>query len=578
MRPLTGLFRILRLFGGEILLSLLLGIAAITAGIGLLGTSAYIIASAALHPSIAVLQVAIVGVRFFGISRGIFRYLERVISHSVNLKVVSRLREDFFRRIEPGAPANMMTRQGGDVLQRVMGDLQILENFYVRVISPVIVALVIITGASFFLGSYAWELGLILFAGMVITGFLLPYFALLLSRNTSERLVQANADASAKMVEVLQALEEIQSTNTQQQFFPRLLQSFDQAGRQQNHLTQLGGINSGMALLLINLILLAVLWVAIPLVNDGLVSGVALAVITLVVLASVEAVNPLNAAAQNYNLSRSAAQRLFSIDASVNDYASVPQISELSSVAQIQVEAVTFAFQNNEEPVLKDVSFTLQPGKKIGIVGASGAGKTSIINLLLAFQRPTMGVIRLDGLDYQNVDPDALRSQFSVLPQRVQLFNEDVRQNLLLAKPGASDEELLSVLVQCGLSSWLEGLPDRLDTWIGERGVKMSGGERQRLALARLMLQDRPYILLDEPTANLDTITATEVMERVFDAAKSKGLLMISHDLRWGKKMDEILLIDDGVIIEKGGFSELLKKTGRFTRLYQLEKDRLLEV
>jgi len=162
MRPLTGLFRILKLFSWEILLSLILGIAAITAGIGLLGTSASIIAFAALHPSIAALQVAIVGVRFFGISRGIFRYLERVVSHSVNLKVVSRLREDFFRRVEPGAPANLMTRQGGDVLQRVMGDLQLLENFYVRVISPVIVALVIIIGTSLFLGGYAKELGLIL--------------------------------------------------------------------------------------------------------------------------------------------------------------------------------------------------------------------------------------------------------------------------------------------------------------------------------------------------------------------------------------------------------------------------------
>lgn len=577
MRPLTGLFRILRLFSWEILLSLILGIAAITAGIGLLGTSASIIAFAALHPSIAALQVAIVGVRFFGISRGIFRYLERVVSHSVNLKVVSRLREDFFRRVEPGAPANLMTRQGGDVLQRVMGDLQLLENFYVRVISPVIVALVIIIGTSLFLGGYAKELGLILFAGMVISGFLVPSLALLLSKTASERLVQANADASAAMVEVLQAMEDIQSTNTQQQFFPRLLRSFDQAGRQQNRLTQLGGINSGVTLLLINLTLLAVLWAAIPMVNNGLVTGVALAVIALVVLAAFEAVTPLNAAAHNYNLSRYAAQRLFSIGGPVIERPPTPQITELMPVAKIQVEAVTFAFQKNEEPVLKDVSFTLQPGKKIAIVGASGAGKTSILNLLLAFQRPTTGVIRLDGLDYQNVDPDAIRSQFSVLPQRVELFNEDVRQNLLLAKPGARDEELISALTACGLLSWLEGLPDGLDTWIGERGVKMSGGERQRLALARLMLQHRPYLLLDEPTANLDTITATEVMERVFTAANSKGLLIISHDLRWLKEMDEILLIDDGVIIEKGGFSELLEKNGRFTRLYQLEKDRLLE-
>lgn len=577
MKPLTGVLRILKFFSSEIVLSLFLGIASITAGIGLLGTSAFIIASAALHPSIALLQVAIVGVRFFGISRGVFRYFERVVSHSVNLKVVSRLREDFFRRIEPGAPANMMTRQGGDLLQRVMGDLQTLENFYVRVIAPVIIALVIIIGTSLFIGGYAWQLGLILFTGMVITGFLQPLLAQLVSRTTSGRLVQANADASVQMVEVLQGFEDIQSTNSQRHFYPRLLHAFDQAGKQQNRLSLLNGVNSGVSLLLINLTMLAVLWAAIPMVDDGMITGVSLAVILLVVLAAFEAVNPLNAAAQNYNLSRSAAQRLFSMDASMNGQSVETRISELVLGEGIQIKNATFAFQPDEEAVLKDISFTLHPGKKIAVVGASGAGKTSIINLLLAFLRPTQGEIHLNGLNYQQAEPDAIRSVFSVLSQNIYLFNEDVRQNLLLAKSDASDEDLLRTLSLCGLTTWLEALPEGLDTWIGERGVKMSGGERQRFALARLMLQNRPYILLDEPTANLDQLTASEVMKSVFSFAKGRGLLMITHDLKWLQEMDEILLVDGGKVVERGGFSDLLENNTQFARLYNLEKDRLLD-
>ncbi len=577
MKPLTGVLRILKFFSGEIVLSLFLGIASITAGIGLLGTSAFIIASAALHPSIAVLQVAIVGVRFFGISRGIFRYFERVVSHSVNLKVVSRLREDFFRRIEPGAPANLMTRQGGDLLQRVMGDLQTLENFYVRVIAPVIIALVIIIGTSLFIGGYTWQLGLILFTGMVITGFLQPLLAQLVSRTTNGRLVQANADASVQMVEVLQGFEDIQSTNSQRHFYSRLLHAFNQAGKQQNRLSLLNGVNSGVSLLLTNLTMLAVLWAAIPMVDDGMITGVSLAVILLVVLAAFEAVNPLNAAAQNYNLSRSAAQRLFSMDASMNGQSVETRISELLLGEGIQIKNATFAFQPDEEAVIKDISFTLHPGKKIAVVGASGAGKTSIINLLLAFLRPTQGEIHLNGLNYQQAEPDAIRSLFSVLPQNIYLFNEDVRQNLLLAKSDASDEDLLRTLSLCGLTTWLEAQPEGLDTWIGERGVKMSGGERHRFALARLMLQDRPYILLDEPTANLDQLTAIEVMKSVFSFAKGRGLLMITHDLKWLQEMDEIMLIDGGKVVERGGFSDLLENNTQFARLYNLEKDRLLE-
>lgn len=577
MKPLTGVLRILKFFSGEIVLSLFLGIASITAGIGLLGTSAFIIASAALHPSIAVLQVAIVGVRFFGISRGIFRYFERVVSHSVNLKVVSRLREDFFRRIEPGAPANLMTRQGGDLLQRVMGDLQTLENFYVRVIAPVIIALVIFIGTSLFIGGYAWQLGLILFTGMVIAGFLQPLLAQLVSKTTNGRLVQANADASVEIVEVLQGFEDIQSTNSQRHFYSRLLHAFDEAGKQQNRLSLLNGVNSGVSLLLINLTMLAVLWAAIPMVDDGMITGVSLAVILLVVLAAFEAVNPLNAAAQNYNLSRSAAQRLFSMDASMNGQSVETRISELVLGEGIQIKNATFAFQPDEEAVIKDISFILHPGKKIAVVGASGAGKTSIINLLLAFLRPTQGEIHLNGLNYQQAEPDAIRSLFSVLPQNIYLFNEDVRQNLLLAKSDASDEDLQRTLSLCGLTTWLEALPEGLDTWIGERGVKMSGGERQRFALARLMLQDRPYILLDEPTANLDQLTAIEVMKSVFSFAKGRGLLMITHDLKWLQEMDEIMLIDGGKVVERGGFSDLLENNTQFARLCNLEKDRLLE-
>lgn len=577
MKPLMRLLAILRMFTSEVIVSLLLGVAAIAAGIGLLGTSAYLIASAALHPSIADLQVAIVGVRFFGISRGVFRYFERLVSHSINLKVLSYLREDFYRRVEPGAPTNLVSYRSGDVLQRVMGDLETLENFYVRVISPVIIAIVVILGVSLFVGGYAVELGVMLAVGMGITGFLQPALSLLLTKSPTEKLVRSKASSSSRMVEILQGLEDIQSCNAQGHYYDRLMTEFTRTGRLQNRLTTLSGINSGVSLLLTNLTVLGMLWFAIPLISDGAMSGISLAVVTLVALASFEAVNPLPSAAQNLNASRISAQRLFAIGMPEGERTVKDEKVPISSAPRILLERVDFSYEPHEGKVLEDISFELYPGRKIALVGASGAGKTSLIHLLLGFQSPHAGRIMIDGVNARELDPDEARSQFAVLPQSVYLFNEDLRENLLLAKPEASDDELLFAIGQAELSDWLTSLPEGLDSWIGEHGVKMSGGERERLAIARMLLQDRPFVLLDEPTANLDQVTASKIMENLFSLYGQKGMLLITHNLDMLPRMDEILLIESARIIERGDFKSLIEKGGRFTKLYDLESDRLNE-
>jgi len=443
MEPLNRLLTILRMFTSEVIISLLLGVAAIAAGIGLLGTSAYLIASAALHPSIADLQVAIVGVRFFGISRGVFRYFERLVSHSINLKVLSYLREDFYRRVEPGAPANLVSYHSGDVLQRVMGDLETLENFYVRVVSPVIIAIVVILGVSLFVGGYAVELGVILAAGMVITGFLQPALSLLLTKAPTEKLARSKASSSARMVEILQGLEDIQSCNAQEHYYEPLMTGFTRSGRLQNQLITLSGINSGISLLLTNLTVLGMLWFAIPLVSEGSLSGISLAVVTLVALASFEAVNPLPSAAQNLSASRISAQRLFAIGKPEGERMVEDGKVPISSAPSILLDRVDFSYESHEGNVLEDISFELYPGRKIAVVGASGAGKTSLIHLLLGFQYPQAGRIMVNGMNARELDPDEARSQFAVLPQSVYLFNENLRENLLLAKPEASDDELL---------------------------------------------------------------------------------------------------------------------------------------
>ena len=478
MRPLLRLLGILRLFAGEVVLSIFLGIAAIAAGIGLLGTSAHIIASAALHPSIATLQVAIVGVRFFGISRGVFRYLERLVSHSVNLKMVTRLREDFYLRIEPGAPANLVTLRGGDVLQRVMGDLEVLENFYVRVLSPMVIALVIVIGTSLFIGTYAVELGFLLFTGMVITGFIQPLIALLLTRKTSESLVRLNAESSAKWVEMLQGLEDIQACNAQRYTYTPLMEDIALAGKLQKRLSVLNGLNSGLGLLLMNLTLLAVLWVAIPIVNTGGFSGVSLAVITLITLASFEAVNPLPAAAHQLSASIVAARRLFSpVGDEQNQLVRVD--SELTSVQGIKLEGISLSYPGSGEKVLDGVEFKLKKGQKIALLGTSGAGKTSLINILVGFQHAQTGTFTVDGVDVKDVDPDA------VLGEAVDGF--------VKGRDLGSGE--LGILFDAGVED-ADLLEDQLGDFARAGGGAL--GQRHRAGFAVVCAEPRPGV---EPAA-----------------------------------------------------------------------------
>ncbi|MRR32992.1 thiol reductant ABC exporter subunit CydC, partial [bacterium] len=313
MRTILRLLRFLTPFFWEICLSILLGIATISAGIGLLGTSAFLIASAALHPSIAELQVAIVGVRFFGISRAVFRYLERLVSHSVNLRVLSRLREWFYQQVEASPPADLHTRKAGDLLNRVMGDLEILENFYVRVVSPVVVALVVAAGVSLFIGAFDAALGMILATGLAVNGILLPILSILITRPLAKKMLEMRSDLSSRTVEWMQGLEDLQSSSAQDRWSDGILDKGKEGGRWQTRIATLNGINSGLGLLILNLTLLGLLWFAIPLVTQGVLSGVSLAVILLMGMAGFESVANLPQATVMLNSSLEAAKRIFEL-------------------------------------------------------------------------------------------------------------------------------------------------------------------------------------------------------------------------------------------------------------------------
>ena len=570
------MIRLLRFFKphlGEVLVSILMGAATITAGIGLLGTSAYLIASAALHPSIAELQVAIVGVRFFGISRAAFRYGERLVSHSVNLRLVSSLRVWFYRQLSQVKQDDLSIYRSGDLLDRILRDLETLENYYVRVLSPFIVFMIVTTGVSMFVGKFEAQLGWMLAAGLLVTGFILPIFSVFINRRTAQNTARYSADLSATMVETMAGLEDLQAFGTSHSQMEKINAVNIKVNQAQLQTAMLGGVNNGLVLIVMNLTVLALIWYSIPLIQTEFLTGISLAVIVLVAMASFEATQVLPAAAQRLTESASSAGRLFQIaDQSAADKAGLFRIISTVST-NLRLVDVNFQRSGESDFSLEHISLSLDKGKKIAIVGPSGGGKSSLVELILKFNVPDSGSIFLNEGDIQSLDNESVRSQFAVLAQDAYLFNCSLRENLLFAKPTASENEISSVLARVGLADWLSALPHGLDTWLGDRGTMVSGGELQRIMIARLLLQDRPFMILDEPMVNLDASIRRELIKVLLTDFPQAGLLWISHEYSLMKLMDEILYLEDGAIIERGDHDSLLAMNGKYAAIFRLQMD-----
>jgi len=566
----------LKPFWGGVALSVLASVATIASSIGLLGTSAYLISYAALRPSIAFLQVAIVGVRFFGISRGVFRYLERLTSHSVNFQLLSRLRVWFYQALEPLAPACLLQYRSGDLLQRAVGDIDVLENFYVRVVAPPLSALLITAGAGLLLGSWDVRLAGVLVGGLLLGGIAVPLVSYRLSRDPGRQLIGLRSELSASYVETLQGMADLLAYGQEGVTRQRMAHLEGQLSGAQMRLAWAGGAGNALGQLVANLTLLAVLVVAIPLVGGGQLDGILLAVVSLVVLASFEAVAPLPQAAQTLEASLKAARRLFELVDAEAAVAEPETPRPAPGSGTISIQKLSFRYAANLPAALQDVDLTLAPGRKVALVGPSGAGKSTLLALLMRFWDTPAGTIRIDGQDIRSFRSRDARRLFSLVPQSTYIFTATLRQNLLLACPGAGEAELERALAQAGLMDWARQLPDGLDTWLGERGQQMSGGERQRLALARALLQDAPVLLLDEPTAHLDTISERQMIETLHAVFHKRTVLWATHSLSGMDWMDEIVVLEHGRVVERGTHPQLLGANGLYAHLYQIQHDALI--
>ncbi len=562
---------LVRPFAKRMALAASLGMATIASGIGLLATSAYIISRSALHPSIAVLHVPIAMVRFFGISRGLFRYAERLTAHDVAFRLLARLRVWFYRALEPLAPARLLQFQSGDLLTRIVADVESLEHFYVRVLAPPVIAAMTLVLMWGILAPFSVILAAVFTLFLLIAGVGVPLLTRYLSRTLGTRMISVRSELNAALVDGVQGEADLLAYGQEESHRARVRGLSEEWDRLQARMARITGVQVALSSFLVYAAVAAALAVAVPLVHAGHMNGVYLAVVVMAIMASFEAVMPLPGVFQHLEGSLAAARRLFEIVDAEPAVKDPPSPSPAPRDYSVRVEHLTFRYRPTDPPALVDVSFHLPEGGKLAVVGPSGAGKSTLVNLLLRFWEYEEGHIWLGGHELRSYHQDDVRRFIGVISQNTYLFNGTVRDNLLLAKPDATEEEIVAAAQRAQIHEFIMSLPDGYDTWIGEQGLRLSGGQRQRLAIARTLLKDPPILILDEATANLDPLVEQEILASVFELMADRTMLIITHRLVGLDAVDEIIVLSHGRVVERGTEQELLSREGFYRRMWELQ-------
>lgn len=532
---------------GRLTLAIAIGTVAVLSGIGLMATAGYLIARAAEGPEILSLTGAIVAVRFFALARPLTRYLERLASHDLAFRVLARIRVRFYERIEPLAPAGLEAYRRGDLLSRMVGDVDALQSLYLRGLAPPLVA---VAAGAVAVGAAAAILPIaaaFLLLGLLVSGVAVPAIAGRLARVAGNRRAGAQGHLSSELVELLRGAPELVVFGREDETLGRVRESDGALSRLARRDAVAAGVADSLGMVVTGATVVAVLAAAVSAHAAGDLDRVLVAVLALLALASFEVVAPLSQAARELSATLAAGRRVLELTdraPSVRDPAK-PAPAPAARPA-LSLESVFARYAPDEPLALNGVCIRIEPGGKLALIGPSGSGKSTVVNLLLRFLDPEEGRVTLGDRDLREYRQEDVRRTIAVAGQDSHLFSTSIRENVRLARPGASDGEIEEALKRARLWSWVSSLPEGSDTLVGEEGRELSGGQRQRVVLARALLADAPILVLDEPTAHLDVETADELVGDILAAADDRTILLITHRLEGLDRVDEVVRLHEG--------------------------------
>ncbi|MCX5387615.1 thiol reductant ABC exporter subunit CydD [Streptomyces sp. NBC_00083] len=559
---------------GRIALALLLGALALGSAVGLMATSGWLISRAAQQPPVLYLMVAVTATRTFGIGRAVFRYAERLVSHDAVLRMLAELRVAVYRRLERIAPAGLRETRRGDLLARLVADVDELQDYWLRWALPAGVAVVVSVLSAGFTAWLLPEAGAVLAAGLFVAGVVVPCVSGALARRAERQLAPARGLLATRVADLLTGTGELTVAGA----LGRRARDVKDADATLTRIASRGAaataLGGGLSALVCGVTVAGAALAGVQAVAAGRLDGVLLAVVVLVPLAAFEGVTALPLAVQSRQRVRRSAERVYEVlDAPAPVQEPPTPAAPPATPFPLELRGLHARYAGQERDALHDFGLRLTQGMRVAVVGTSGSGKTTLAQVLLRFLDPTRGTYAVGRSDATGLDGDDVRRLVGLCAQDAHLFDSSVRENLRLARTDATDDDLRGALDRARLLDWVDALPDGLDTLVGEHGARLSGGQRQRLALARALLADFPVLVLDEPAEHLDLATADALTRDLLDLTEGRTTVLITHRLRGLEGVDEVIVLDEGRTVQRGPYEDLALVDGPLRRMLERERE-----